>query len=141
MNIAWFLQQKGYQTSFAGKYLNNYGYGSQGLTSPPECLNSTAVYDATRMETACAQRLQHVPRGWNQWQALKGNAVYYNYTLSNNGVPEEHGDDYATDYLVDLVANRTISFLKSKLSSHDGVQPVFAAAAVPACHEPAGTQI
>ena len=28
---------------------------------------------------------------------------YYNYTLSINGKKEEHGDNYTTDYLTDVI--------------------------------------
>ena len=37
------------------------------------------------MKTACASTIEHVPRGWGEWHGLKGNSVYYNYTISNNG--------------------------------------------------------
>mmetsp|Transcript_28022 Transcript_28022/g.82035 ORF Transcript_28022/g.82035 Transcript_28022/m.82035 type:complete len:321 (-) Transcript_28022:1032-1994(-) len=106
-NVAFHLQQLGYATSFAGKYMNNYGYGtSNAVDSLPQCLNRTMAQETSDMDFTCAQRLEYVPPGWSNWQALRGNSVYYNYTLSNNGVPEQHGDDYAEDYLVDLVKNR-----------------------------------
>ena len=63
---------------FAGKYLNQYGMKKTG-------------------------GLAHIPPGWDQWNGLKGNSVYYNYTLSVNGKEEIHGDDYNNDYLTDLV--------------------------------------
>jgi len=43
--------------------------------------------------------------------------VIFADTLSNNGVPEKHGKDYATDYLVDLLANRTAAFLHSAFAA------------------------
>jgi len=163
--MARFLHDRGYATSFAGKYMNNYGYGTNNsLESLPQCLNATLAYDKARMTTACAQRLEHVPRGWDNWHALRGNSVYYNYTLSNNGVAEVHGDDYARDYLIDLAANRSVEFIEKVLggnSSSSGndqgtsrfedsgnmsgktsqqqqqQQPVFVVVAVPAAHEPA----
>lgn len=46
------LQSAGYVTSFAGKYLNCYGLPGAGGTA-------------------------HVPAGWNNWQGLVGNSVYY----------------------------------------------------------------
>lgn len=41
------MQSIGYNTSFLGKYLNNYGYSQESLS--------------------------HVPVGWDNWYGLKGN--------------------------------------------------------------------
>uniref|UniRef100_A0A672GGB4 N-acetylglucosamine-6-sulfatase n=1 Tax=Salarias fasciatus TaxID=181472 RepID=A0A672GGB4_SALFA len=68
----------GYQTFFAGKYLNQYGRSAAG-------------------------GLQHVPPGWNYWVGLDQDSRYYNYTLSVNGKPQKHGADYSKDYLTDLL--------------------------------------
>uniref|UniRef100_A0A8C9YYJ9 N-acetylglucosamine-6-sulfatase n=1 Tax=Sander lucioperca TaxID=283035 RepID=A0A8C9YYJ9_SANLU len=68
----------GYQTFFAGKYLNQYGHPEAGGVA-------------------------HVPPGWNYWVGLEKNSKYYNYTLSVNGKPEEHGADYSKDYLTDVL--------------------------------------
>lgn len=65
------------------QYLNGYGYGTNNtVSSLPQCANETFSYNVSGMASACAQRLEHVPRGWDNWVALRGNAVYYNYTLS-----------------------------------------------------------
>ena len=101
------LAAAGYKTSFAGKYLNDYGNAAVG-------------------------GVQHVPPGWTNWQGLVGNSRYYDYTLSNNGAAEVHGGDYATDYLPDLILNRTLDFL----SQHLGTAPVFAVLSTPSCHGP-----
>jgi hypothetical protein len=70
--------------------------------------------------------------------------VYYNYTLSNNGVAEKHDNDYHADYLTDLVRNRSVAFINARLTSPQGgspvtqpQQPVFVVASVPSAHEPA----
>jgi hypothetical protein len=62
------------------------------------------------------------------------------------GVAEKHGDNYASDYLIDLIANKTVAFLDgwaARAGGGDGGEeagtgrPFFAVAAVPAAHEPA----
>uniref|UniRef100_A0A8D3E704 N-acetylglucosamine-6-sulfatase n=1 Tax=Scophthalmus maximus TaxID=52904 RepID=A0A8D3E704_SCOMX len=68
----------GYQTFFAGKYLNQYGHSDAG-------------------------GVEHVPPGWNYWVGLEKNSKYYNYTLSINGKAKTHGADYSKDYLTDVL--------------------------------------
>uniref|UniRef100_A0A7N8XNZ9 N-acetylglucosamine-6-sulfatase n=1 Tax=Mastacembelus armatus TaxID=205130 RepID=A0A7N8XNZ9_9TELE len=68
----------GYQTFFAGKYLNQYGHSEAG-------------------------GVEHVPPGWNYWVGLEKNSKYYNYTLSLNGKAQKHGADYSKDYLTDVL--------------------------------------
>ena len=72
------MQSSGYETLYAGKYLNRYGLPDAG-------------------------GLDHIPPGWTHWRALQGNSVYYNYTLSVDGVPEIHGDSYTEDYMTDVI--------------------------------------
>ncbi|XP_031169564.1 N-acetylglucosamine-6-sulfatase [Sander lucioperca] len=97
----------GYQTFFAGKYLNQYGHPEAGGVA-------------------------HVPPGWNYWVGLEKNSKYYNYTLSVNGKPEEHGADYSKDYLTDVLANRSLDFLQYK----SNYQPFFMMVSIPAPHSP-----
>ena len=61
----------------------------------------------------------HVPPGWDEWAAQVGNAKYYNYTLSINGAEEEHGDDYATDYLTDVIGTKAADFLNNRNCKND----------------------
>ena len=68
------LRAAGYETFFAGKYLNDYGGPGVGGTA-------------------------HIPPGWRHWQGLVGNSAYYNFTMSNNGTREPHGATPA-DWLV-----------------------------------------
>uniref|UniRef100_A0A803V8A7 N-acetylglucosamine-6-sulfatase n=1 Tax=Ficedula albicollis TaxID=59894 RepID=A0A803V8A7_FICAL len=68
----------GYQTFFAGKYLNEYGAEDAGGVG-------------------------HVPPGWSFWYALEKNSKYYNYTLSVNGKARRHGENYSVDYLTDVL--------------------------------------
>ena len=91
------MQKLGYKTFYAGKYLNQYGSPKAG--GP-----------------------QHVPPGWTDWQGLVGNSRYYNYTVSNNGVPEVHGDSYADDYLTDVVSNKTAAFIEKTLHESPDAQ-------------------
>ncbi|MED6236862.1 hypothetical protein ATANTOWER_015315, partial [Ataeniobius toweri] len=97
----------GYQTFFAGKYLNQYGHSEAG-------------------------GVEHVPPGWSYWVALEKNSKYYNYTLSVNGKAQKHGADYSKDYLTDLLANRSLEFLQYKSSN----QPFFMMVSTPAPHSP-----
>lgn len=103
-----YLQQQGYTTFFAGKYLNRYGYDPVGGTA-------------------------HVPRGWNWWYGLVGNSVFYDYTLSVNGTAETHGHDYLEDYLTDLINRKATDFLERQ---HENSDPFFMMLSTPACHEP-----
>uniref|UniRef100_A0A3P8TQW0 N-acetylglucosamine-6-sulfatase n=1 Tax=Amphiprion percula TaxID=161767 RepID=A0A3P8TQW0_AMPPE len=68
----------GYQTFFAGKYLNQYGHAEAG-------------------------GVEHVPPGWSYWVGLEKNSKYYNYTLSVNGKAQKHGAEYSKDYLTDVL--------------------------------------
>ncbi len=102
------LHSGGYRTHYSGKYLNLYGDPAVGGVA-------------------------HVPAGWDNWQALVGNSVYYNYQLSNNGTMERHAADYATDYLPNVVLNKTLDFLAANLG---GGAPVLAVLSTPSCHGP-----
>ncbi|XP_072309833.1 N-acetylglucosamine-6-sulfatase [Eucyclogobius newberryi] len=97
----------GYQTFFAGKYLNQYGHAEAGGVA-------------------------HVPPGWSYWVGLEKNSKYYNYTLSVNGKPQKHGYDYNKDYLTDVLANKSLDFLEYK----SNFQPFFMMVSVPAPHSP-----
>ncbi|XP_075968014.1 N-acetylglucosamine-6-sulfatase [Anarhichas minor] len=97
----------GYQTFFAGKYLNQYGHSEAG-------------------------GVEHVPPGWSYWVGLEKNSKYYNYTLSVNGKAEDHGADYSKDYLTDVLANRSLDFLQYK----SNYLPFFMMVSIPAPHSP-----
>ncbi|XP_004632186.1 N-acetylglucosamine-6-sulfatase [Octodon degus] len=97
----------GYQTFFAGKYLNEYGSLDAG-------------------------GLEHVPLGWSYWYALEKNSKYYNYTLSINGKARKHGENYSVDYLTDVLANVSLDFLDYK----SNFEPFFMMISTPAPHSP-----
>lgn len=82
-----------------------------------------------------------------------GNSRYYNYTLSVNGRPEEHGDDPATDYLTSVIWDRAKAFLHS-LDARDSYKeekgvgkapqpraPFFMMLSTPSCHAPFTPQL
>ena len=64
---------------------------------------------------------------------MVGNSVYYNYTLSNNGKAEKHGDNYETDYLTDVINRKAEAFLEGAVKGED---PFFMMLSTPACHMP-----
>ncbi len=71
-----YLHRAGYRTAYVGKFLNFYG-----VAHPRE-----------------------VPKGWDQWRALKGGSEHdmYGYTLNSNGHLHTYGSrpsDYQTDVL------------------------------------------
>lgn len=92
--VAVWLQQAGYHTLLAGKYLNGYGQDNprraqrQGLNLP----------DPT-----------YVPPGWTEWYAGVGNAPYqdYNYSLNENGQLVRYGSS-PEDYLTDVIARKAV---------------------------------
>jgi len=98
--FAVYAQQAGYRTSYAGKYLNAYGCQS---SDNPEC---------TR-----------VPPGWDKWYGLVGNSRYYNATIvvsDDNGQTSKlvkHGNAYPSDYLPDMLCDRTLAMIREFTSS------------------------
>ncbi|XP_044136420.1 N-acetylglucosamine-6-sulfatase [Bufo gargarizans] len=101
------LHSSGYQTFFAGKYLNQYGSEDAG-------------------------GIGHIPPGWSYWFALEKNSKYYNYTLSENGRARNYGQNYSVDYLTDVLANISLDFLNYKSNN----EPFFMMIATPAPHSP-----
>jgi len=93
--FAVYAQEAGYVTSYAGKYLNTYGCQDE---ENPEC--------------------KRVPPGWNKWHGLVGNSRYYNATVVNSGDGGKtarlikYGNDYASDYLPDVLCNRTLDAIR-----------------------------
>lgn len=101
--FATILKDAGYQTFYAGKYLNDYGMNAANGDAP-------------------------VPPGWTEWHGLIGNSVYYNYTISNNGVPT-----YSTDqYLTDVIRELAVSYIENQTES----APFLMVVAPPAPHQP-----
>ncbi|KAL4712371.1 hypothetical protein ACJJTC_001532 [Scirpophaga incertulas] len=97
------LKNAGYETFYAGKYMNQYGVKAAG---GPEL----------------------VPPGWSEWHGLVGNSVYYDFTMSNNGVPSHLTEQYLTDVIRDL----SVSYIENQTES----APFLMVLAPPAPHQP-----
>jgi arylsulfatase A-like enzyme len=72
--VATWLDDAGYQTILAGKYLNHY-WDTDG---------------------------SYVPPGWDVWRAFDSAVPYYDYAISVDGTLEQHGsapEDYSTDVI------------------------------------------
>ncbi|MGI0012534.1 MAG: sulfatase family protein [Nitrososphaera sp.] len=79
--LATWLQDAGYHTIFIGKYLNGYG------------IDTSKTY---------------IPPGWNDWQALAGNAAsMYSYIINDNGILIKYGTN-AGSYQTDVLATRSV---------------------------------
>ena len=87
-----------------------------------------------------------MPPGWDEWAGLQGNSRYYNYTLSDNGKAEKHGDHFEEDYLPNVIRNKTLAFITESVRLQqeaiaagrpEDAKPFFAVLSVPACHQPA----
>jgi len=103
-----FVRAQGYNTMYAGKYLNSYGLNGNA--------NGTAW----------------IPRGWSSWFGLVGNSRYYGESISDNGTTETYGYQYITDYYTDVLKGQALSFLD--LQSKD--TPFLMVIATPAAHAP-----
>lgn len=126
--FATILKDLGYQTSYAGKYLNLYG-----IPGSPGCKR----FDNGTSSTGC----RRVPPGWDRWLGLIGNSQYYDYgvvkSLDGGKTPAEeirYGGQYDKDYFPDLIANFTLESIQQFASQSE--QPFLVAAAWPTAHMP-----
>ncbi len=105
--VATWLQDAGYRTMLAGKYLNAF----------PD-----------------ANDLMHLPKGWTEWYSpVDGDAyVQYNYVLNENGQQVEYGEE-PDDYGTDVYAGKTIEFIERSVAEE---KPFFAYVSVYAPHWP-----
>ena len=102
--LATWLHESDYRTGFVGKYLNGYG------TKLP------ATY---------------VPPGWDFWQGLVEKKVegtpyqygMYNYSISNNGILLEYGDD-ESDYQTEVIGQLSANFIEDS-TKLDNTKPFF----------------
>lgn len=106
--IAVWLQDAGYTTILAGKYLNGYP-GKYGVA--------------------------YIPPGWNEWySSSKGNLAYseYNYTLNENGKQVAYGNK-PEDYGTDVYVRKAVDFIQRTAPTG---KPFFIYLAPYAPHEP-----
>ena len=106
--IAVWLQQAGYRTILAGKYLNHY----------PD-----------------PRHTRYVPPGWNEWYVKVHGRIdhEFDYTLNENGKLVEYGDR-PKDYGTDVYVRKTVDFIRR--SARDG-RPFFVYLSTHAPHAPA----
>lgn len=105
--IAVWLENAGYRTMLAGKYLNGYPATNNPLYIPP---------------------------GWTEWYSpVKGNAYSeFNYTLNENGKPVKYGNK-PRDYGTDVYVGKTVDFIQRSLKKD---KPFFIYLAPYAPHAP-----
>ena len=95
--IATWLQDAGYHTGFAGKYLNGYGH------SAPEGVADPQTY---------------IPPGWAEWNGLLDPTTYkvYDYQMNQNGVVTSYGTA-ESDYQTDVLSGRAVDFINRAADS------------------------
>jgi arylsulfatase A-like enzyme len=106
--IAVWLQEAGYRTMLAGKYLNGYP-GKNGVA--------------------------YIPPGWSEWySSSKGKFAYdeYNYTLNENGQQVAYGNK-PEDYGTDVYVGKAVDFIQRTAQTG---QPFFIYLAPYAPHDP-----
>jgi arylsulfatase A-like enzyme len=105
--VATWLHAAGYRTALFGKYLNGY----------PNTVAPT-----------------YVPPGWDQWASPSAGNPYaeFNYQLNENGTLRDYGAR-PSDYLVDVLARKSDSFIRQQSSS----KPFFLYVAPYVPHQPA----
>ena len=59
---------------------------------------------------------------------------FYQYSVSNDGVEEKHGDDYEKDYFTDVIKREAVQFIKDSTQEK---KPFFVYIGTPAPHRPA----
>eukprot|EP01097_Dermamoeba_algensis_P009909 TRINITY_DN7133_c0_g1_i1.p2 TRINITY_DN7133_c0_g1~~TRINITY_DN7133_c0_g1_i1.p2 ORF type:complete len:565 (+),score=157.83 TRINITY_DN7133_c0_g1_i1:208-1695(+) len=80
-SVAAYMKSLGYSTALFGKYMNDYS------------------------------DFKHIPHGWDHWFALLGNSVFYNYSISYNGLRHNYNDSYPADYLPLVLETNLLDYL------------------------------
>jgi arylsulfatase A-like enzyme len=108
--LPFWLSRSGYYTGLIGKYLNHY----------PDGVPQT-----------------YVPPGWFEWASIfsnRGSDAYFDYTMNDGGTLVNRGHN-ASDYITDVISNRTIDFLRH--TETDDAKPFFLHITPNAPHRPA----
>lgn len=116
--LATWLQGAGYQTGYAGKYLNGYGRAD---------INRDGVFNTADT--------QYVPPGWNQWYGYLDPYAsrMYQYVANENGVVSAVGTAPA-EYQTDVLAQKATAFLDRFEAASDAA-PFFLAVMPGAPHQ------
>jgi N-acetylglucosamine-6-sulfatase len=89
------LQRAGYQTSYIGKFLNEYAEPDEYGTLPHD-----------------------VPLGWNDWHVLApSKAEYFNYTLNENGTLNNYVGETNRAYSTTVFTNKAKRFIRRSAPS------------------------
>jgi arylsulfatase A-like enzyme len=106
------LQDAGYTTGYAGKYLNGYD------------------------ELIDQKGFPYIPPGWDDWFAFvagnNNNFYYYDYTVNDNGTIVAYGTE-PSDYGTDVTLQQAIAFIEAQSGSEN---PFFLTWHPPAPHAP-----
>lgn len=101
-----YLKANGYNTFYAGKYLNqvcNQAFWCVG-GSMMKFEHAVKLINLFLFSWSSQKyRSKDIPPGFTDWYGLHGNSKYYNYTLNENGTLKHFGDqeqEYLTDVLV-----------------------------------------
>ena len=119
--FATYLQASGYRTAYYGEY----------STGPCRLCHITLFVLAGKYLNKYTGH--HIPPGWDEWQGLVKNSRFYNYTINSDGVMKQHGDNYADDYLPDLITNKTLQMISNNARSSS---PFLAVLSYPGPHGP-----
>jgi N-acetylglucosamine-6-sulfatase len=118
--IATWLDARGYETAWVGKFLNGYG--------EPE-----------KSQVGGEAALTDVPEGWDRWWAPVDHteAMMYGYALNENGAVHRYGTS-AADYQTDVLARKASGFVREAAR---GADPFLLVVAPTAPHKESDTRV
>jgi N-acetylglucosamine-6-sulfatase len=87
--VAEWLDDRGYQTGYVGKYMNKFPWGHAG---------------------------SYVPTGWDYWAGYDGGQTYFDFTLNENGSLVNYAGPH--DYSTDVLSGQAVNFIDNTNSNH-----------------------